>query len=328
VRLTLEAAPMKAWFLATFLSVTLLAAAAMPAHAAGPKQYPYEIVTTVGMVSDIARQVAGDKANVSGLMGEGVDPHLYKPSRADAVRILKADVVLYVGLMLEGRMGDTFVTAARRGIQVYPVTELIDESFLLEPKEFAGHWDPHVWGDVSAWAKCTEQVAISLGEYDPTNAEYYKKLDELHAYAKKVIGSIPKEQRVLITAHDAFNYFGRAYGIEVRGIQGLSTESEAGVNDIKHLIDYIVQHNVRAVFVETSVSDKNVRALIEGAQARGHDIKIGGSLFSDAMGKTGTYEGTYIGMLDHNATTIARALGGDAPTRGMNDKLGEDAKSH
>jgi manganese/zinc/iron transport system substrate-binding protein len=131
---------------------------------------------------------------------------------------------------------------------------------------------------------------------------------------------------VLITAHDAFNYFGRAYGIEVRGIQGLSTESEAGVNDIKHLIDYIVEHNVRAVFVETSVSDKNVRALIEGAKARGHDVIIGGSLFSDAMGKTGTYEGTYIGMLDHNATTIARALGGEVPARGMNDKLGEEAK--
>lgn len=324
---------MKAGLLATVLSITLLIAAAVPAHAQ-PKQYPYEIVTTVGMVSDIARHVAGDKANVAGLMGEGVDPHLYKPTRNDAQRILKADVVLYVGLMLEGRMGDTFVTAARRGIQVFPVTELIDEAFLLEPEEFAGHWDPHVWGDVSAWAKCTQQVAISLGEYDPANADLYKKnaeayikhLDELHAYAKKAIASIPKEQRVLITAHDAFNYFGRAYGIEVRGIQGLSTESEAGVNDIKKLIDYIVEHNVRAVFVETSVSDKNVRALIEGAQARGHDVKIGGSLFSDAMGKTGTYEGTYIGMLDHNVTTIARALGGDVPTGGMQDKLGKKSE--
>ncbi len=300
------------------------------AGATAPPSYPYRVVTTCGMVTDIVRQVAGDKATVEGLMGEGVDPHLYKPTRNDVAKILAADVVFYSGLMLEGRMTDTFIKAARQGRIVHAVTELIDESYLLEPPGMAGHWDPHVWMDVKAWSKAVEAVGKALGEYDPTNAASYaanadacrEQLTALDEYVRQVIASIPAERRVLITAHDAFNYFGRAYGIEVLGIQGISTESEAGLNDINRLVDLIVTRGISAVFVESSVSDKNVTALVEGAKSRGHEVTIGGRLFSDAMGAPGTYEGTYIGMIDHNATIIARALGGEAPERGMNGKLG------
>ena len=174
-----------------------------------------------------------------------------------------------------------------------------------------------------------EAVANSLSEYDPSNAQTYSKnaaryneeLKKLHEYAKRCIASVPEHSRVLITAHDAFNYFGRAYGIEVRGIQGISTESEAGLEDIRQIVDLIVSRDVQAVFVESSVSRKNVLALVEGASARGSKVRIGGELFSDAMGHSGTYEGTYVGMLDHNATVITRALGGEAPEGGMNSRL-------
>lgn len=286
---------------------------------------PIQIIATTGMVADITREVAGENAVVTSLMGEGVDPHLYKPTAADAKAIVSADMVFYSGLMLEGRMSDTFFKAARMGKLVYPVTELIDETFLLEPPEFEGHWDPHVWMDVSAWAQAVDAVAVALCEQDEANCEEYKanaaryktKLDSLHTYAISAIGSIPENRRVLITAHDAFNYFGRAYGIEVVGIQGLSTESEAGIEDVNRLVNMLVDNDITAVFVESSVSDRNVNALIEGAAAKGHTVKIGGRLFSDAMGQTGTYHGTYIGMLDHNITTISSALGGNAPEGGF-----------
>jgi manganese/zinc/iron transport system substrate-binding protein len=226
-------------------------------------------------------------------------------------------------------MSDTFVKVADSGKRVFQVTKLIDESFLLEPPEFAGHADPHVWMSVPGWMKAVEAVAKSLGEYDPPNAAYYQQnasaylaeLKKLDDYARVSIGSIPKESRILITAHDAFNYFGREYDIDVRGIQGISTESEAGLQQINALVALIVNQKVKAVFVETSVADKNIRALADGAAARGAKVKIGGSLFSDAMGAPGTYEGTYIGMIDHNVTTITRALGGNAPEKGMQGKL-------
>jgi manganese/zinc/iron transport system substrate-binding protein len=286
---------------------------------------PIQIIATTGMVADITREVAGEHAVVTSLMGEGVDPHLYKPTAADAKAIVSADMVFYSGLMLEGRMTDTFFKAARMGKLVYPVTELIDETYLLEPPKFQGHWDPHVWMDVSAWSQAVEAVAVALCEQDETNCEVYKanakkyqaKLLNLHAYAIASIASIPKDRRVLITAHDAFNYFGRAYGIEVVGIQGLSTESEAGIQDVNRLVNMLVDNGITAVFVESSVSDRNVNALIEGAAANGHTVTIGGRLFSDAMGQTGTYKGTYIGMLDHNITTISTALGGNAPEGGF-----------
>lgn len=303
---------------------------ALTGHAA-PGKLPrnYTIVTSCSMVTDIVREVAGTNARVVGLMGEGVDPHLYKPTRDDVARLLKADVVFYSGLMLEGRMTDTFLKVARRGTPVFAVTELMDEKFLLEPPEFAGHVDPHVWMDVGGWIQAVEVVSRSLGQVDPDHAADYRQnasryvaqLNLLNDYAKKSLGSIPSERRVLITAHDAFNYFGRAYGIEVRGIQGISTESEAGVADINKLVDLLVSRKVPAIFVESSVSDKNIKALVEGCRSRGHTVKIGGQLFSDAMGRPETYEGTYIGMLDHNITLITRALGGQAPERGLNGRL-------
>lgn len=290
---------------------------------------PYTIVTTCGMVTDIVRQVAGEHAKVVGLLGEGVDPHLYKPTRDDVVQLTRADVVFYSGLMLEGRMTDVFLKISRRGTPVFAVTDRLDEKFLLEPEEFQGHTDPHVWMDVAGWSAAVEAVGKALGEVDSAHAadytantqRYLKELAALDAYAKKALASIPAERRVLITAHDAFNYFGRAYGIEVRGIQGISTESEAGVADINRLVDFIVARKIPALFVESSVSDKNIRALVEGCHSRGHEVVIGGQLFSDAMGATGTYEGTYLGMIDHNVTLITRALGGEAPARGLNGKL-------
>jgi manganese/zinc/iron transport system substrate-binding protein len=286
------------------------------------------IVATTGMVADITRQVAGDHGKVVALMGEGVDPHLYKPTAADARLIMNADMIFYSGLLLEGRMTDTFLKAARIGKVVFPVTELIEETYLLEPPEFQGHWDPHVWMDVSAWSKAVSAVASALCEQDPDNCNDYKnnaekyneKLTKLHKYAISAISSIPRDQRILITAHDAFNYFGRAYDIEVVGIQGLSTESEAGIEDVNRLVNMLVDRGITSVFVESSVSDRNVNALIEGAASKGHQVKIGGRLFSDAMGLAGTYEGTYVGMLDHNITTITKGLGGDVPEKGFASK--------
>ncbi|MEE2820057.1 MAG: zinc ABC transporter substrate-binding protein [Planctomycetota bacterium] len=304
--------------------------------AVGAVKEPLEVVTTTEMVADITKHVAGEHANVQALMGEGVDPHLYKPTAADAKVILGADVIFYSGLMLEGRMADTFFKAARMGKVVYPVTELLDETYLLEPEEFEGHWDPHVWNDVAAWSKAVEAVAEAFCEQDPDNCEaykanakaYQKELAELNAYVQKVLSTIPKDKRVLVTAHDAFNYFGRAYDVEVLGVQGLSTESEAGIEDVNTLVDVLFDRNIDAVFIESSVSDRIIKALIEGAKAKGHTVRIGGTLFSDAMGASGTYEGTYIGMIDHNATIIAQSLGGSAPEKGLNGRLSFDHAGH
>lgn len=288
----------------------------------GAEGQPYRIVCTVGMITDVVRNVAGDYAEVEGIIGEGVDPHLYKPTRGDVVRLSQADVVFYNGLLLEGKMTDVLVRVASTGKPVKAVTEAILEEtdYLMEKDDGSEHTDPHVWMDVSGWLRAVPVVAETLAAYDPEHAEVYRanadsymtELRALDAYAKAAMATIPEGQRVLVTAHDAFNYLGRAYGIEVRGIQGVSTESEAGVRDLEDLVDFIVDRKIPAVFVETSVAEKNVRALVEGSQARGHDVEIGGSLFSDAMGQPGTYEGTYIGMIDHNVTTITNALGGEA----------------
>ncbi|MGE3408007.1 MAG: metal ABC transporter solute-binding protein, Zn/Mn family [Pirellulales bacterium] len=287
------------------------------------------IVTTVSMVTDIVGQVAGDKCEVVGLLGEGTDPHGYKPTRNDVKQLEEASLVFYSGLMLEGRMQDAFTRVARSGKPVYAVTEALDEKYLREPPEFAGHYDPHVWMDVQAWSQCVGFVAKTLGEFDASNAasyhenaeKYQQELVRLDEYVRKVISSIPPEQRVMVTAHDAFGYFGRAYDIEVESAQGITTESEPGVDDINQLVDLMVNRKVKAIFVESSVAEKNIRAIVEGAANRQWTVTVGGELFSDAAGAPGTYEGTYIGMIDHNATTIARALGGEAPERGLNEKL-------
>jgi manganese/zinc/iron transport system substrate-binding protein len=289
--------------------------------------YPYRIGATVGMVGDIARLVAGDKGEVTFIIGAGVDPHVYNPTRSDVATLLRSDIIFYSGLLLEGQMSDVLQKISRKR-PVFAVTELLQDDYLINDAASAHH-DPHVWMDVGGWIKAVEVVAEALVEFDPSNASYYQEnatnylaqLEKLDAYARKAIASIPEKQRVLVTAHDAFNYMGRAYGIEVMGIQGISTESEAGLKDINRIVDQLVSRGIPAVFVETSVSEKNVRALIEGARSRGHEVTIGGSLFSDAMGPAGTYEGTYIGMIDHNVTVITRALGGQAPLAGMQGRL-------
>lgn len=287
------------------------------------------VVASTGMVADLVRAVAGDRAEVSALMGEGVDPHLYKPTRSDTARLLRADAVFVNGLLLEGKMTDAFARLRDSGKTVVAVGETLPEDRLLSPPDFQGAHDPHVWMDAALWARTLPAVRNAMARLDPEGADTYarnaeaygKQLQDLDAYARRVLGSIPANARVLVTAHDAFNYLGRAYGIEVRGIQGISTESEAGLKAIEGLVSLLADRRVPAVFPETSVSDRNVHALVEGAAAQGHTVTLGGALFSDAMGAPGTYEGTYIGMIDHNVTTIARALGGQAPASGFQGKL-------
>ncbi len=291
--------------------------------AGGGSAKPLDVVVTVGMIADITRKVAGDRATVSALMGEGVDPHLYKPSPGDIRQLSQADLVLYSGLLLEGRMVDVLVKMAARRPTV-AVTERIDPSLLREPPEFAGHADPHVWFDVSLWMKAVERARDALIERDPAGKElfeknaaaYLKELETLHGWCKNELARVPRERRVLITAHDAFGYFGRAYDIEVRGIQGVSTDSEASVGQINELVSLIVSRKISAVFVESSVPAKTIQALVEGCKSRGHEVRIGGELFSDAMGKDGTPEGTYIGMVRHNVNTIVAALLGESAGAG------------
>ncbi|MFG0274804.1 MAG: metal ABC transporter solute-binding protein, Zn/Mn family [Phycisphaerales bacterium] len=307
------------------IGVSALFLGARPA----PAEPGFTVVCTIGQIADITRQVAGDRAEVIGLLGPGVDPHLYKLTRSDVGQLRAADLVFYNGLLLEGKMIDALVRLASSGKPVHAVTESIDEENLLTPEAFAGAYDPHVWMDPQAWAKAVEQVRDRLIAFDPAGEAAYRGnagayLDELaalDAYAERVLATVPADRRVLVTAHDAFNYFGRRFGFEVLGIQGISTESEAGVREIESLVNVLVERGIPAVFVETTVSQRNIKALIEGARSRGHEVVIGGSLFSDAMGAGGTYEGTYLGMLDHNVTTIAPALGGAPPARGWKGRL-------
>ena len=282
----------------------------------------YQVVCTVGMITDIVKNVTREYAQVDSVIGEGVDPHVYKPTRGDVVRLTQADVVFYNGLLLEGKMTDLLDSLATSGKKVKSVTEAIleDTDYLVDKPDGSGQTDPHVWMDVSGWKRAVFVILATLIDFDPTNAEIYKsnaatyieKLSALDNYVKAAMSTIPETKRVLVTAHDAFQYMGRAYGIEVRGVQGVSTESESGVHDLEELVDFIVGREIPAIFFETSVADKNVLALVEGARACGHDLLIGGSLYSDAMGQPGSYEGTYIGMIDHNVTTIVNALGGVA----------------
>lgn len=289
-----------------------------------------KVVATVGMVADIVREVGGEHVTVEQICGSGVDPHLYKATRDDVATMSSADVIFYSGLMLEGKLTDTLIKLANKKT-VVAVTKNLKEDHLLEPDDFAGHYDPHVWMDVSEWSNCVATVIETLVEYDPEHAEDYRKnanrfeeeLKLLHEYGKTSLASIPEGKRVLVTSHDAFNYLGRAYGLEVQGVQGISTESEAGLQRVNELVDMLVERNVEAVFIESSVPRKSIDSLLEGVRSKGHEIKVGGELFSDAMGAEGSYEGTYVGMLDHNITTITRALGGTAPEKGLNGKLTE-----
>ncbi len=291
-------------------------------------QAPLQVVATTGMIADAARQVGGDQVEVRGLMGPGVDPHAYRQTRSDIVAMTRADLVLWHGLYLEAQMEGFFHNLAEKR-SVVAVAEGIDPANLRAHDDYADKYDPHVWMTPDLWRDVVAEVQEALTEARPEAAETFAAnaeahltdLDRLTAYAQQTLGSVPEHNKVLVTAHDAFGYFGDSFGFEVLGIQGISTQSEAGLNRIGELVDLLVDRQISAVFVESSVSDRSMRALIEGAAAKGHEVKVGGELFSDAMGEAGTYEGTYVGMLDHNITTIARALGGDVPTAGMDAKL-------
>ncbi|WP_424831756.1 metal ABC transporter solute-binding protein, Zn/Mn family [Ruegeria sp.] len=309
----------------SFLTV-LAFAAALPFTAWA--QEPLKVVATTGMIADAARQVGGDQVDVKGLMGPGVDPHAYRQTRSDIVAMTRADLVLWHGLYLEAQMEGFFEDLSRKR-NVVAVAEGIDKSKLRAHDDYADKYDPHVWMSPTLWADVVAQVQNALTEARPEAADTFAQnakahlaeLEALTTYADQVLATVPESNRMLVTAHDAFGYFGASYGYEVMGIQGISTQSEAGLNRIGELVDTLVDRQISAVFVESSVSDRSMRALIEGAAAKGHNVMIGGELYSDAMGEPGTYEGTYVGMLDHNITSIARALGAEAPARGMNGKL-------
>jgi len=303
----------KKWMAAAAAFATLCAVGTAPAYAEGKK---ITAATTIGMVADLVKQVGGDRVIVTQLMGPGVDPHLYKPTSADAAKLGQADVIFYSGLMLEGRMGDLFTKLARTGKPVYPTTESVPENVLLEPAEFEGHFDPHLWFDVSIWARTVPTIVKGLSQVDPAGKEAYEKnsaalterLTRLHEWCKETAAGLPAEKRILVTSHDAYNYFGRAYGFKVVGLQGVSTVSEAALADMASLVDFIKKQGVKAIFVETSVNPAAIKRVAEDA-----GVKIGGELFSDAMGEPGQMKegfdvGTYEGMVRCNLTTIVNAL--------------------
>jgi manganese/zinc/iron transport system substrate-binding protein len=286
------------------------------------------VIATTGMIADAARQIGGTHVEVRALMGPGVDPHGYRQTRSDIVAMTRADLVLWHGLYLEAQMEEFLLDLGRRRA-VVAVAETLPRDLLLSHEDYENRFDPHVWMDPIRWQHVVTAIRDALIRVDPDHSAEYTanaeahlaQIAELADYAASVLATVPEGERVLLTAHDAFNYFGAAYGFEVLGIQGISTESEAGLVRIAELVDLLVTRQIRAVFVESSVSDRNIRALIEGAEAQGHQVAIGGELYSDAMGSPGTYEGTYIGMIDHNVTVITRALGGTAPERGMSGQL-------
>jgi manganese/zinc/iron transport system substrate-binding protein len=310
----------KVWFGLSIVLMALLAACGQPAGQPDTdlSQRKIRVVTTVGMITDIVRVVGGERVQVSGLMGPGVDPHLYKASEGNVILLAEADLIFYNGLHLEAKMAEVFEKMQGR-VKTVAVTEGIDESLLLSPEDFEGAHDPHVWFDVTLWMKAVENVRDTLAEVDPGSAELYRanaenylaELAELHEYVKAQAERVPAEQRVLITAHDAFNYFGRAYGFEVRGLQGISTATEAGAGDVKGLAELIVERKIRAIFVESSVPTRNIEAIQAAVKARRFEVSIGGELFSDAMGDWDTPEGTYVGMVRHNIDTIVNALLGE-----------------
>lgn len=271
------------------------------------------VTTTTGMIADIVRNVGKERVAVTALMGSGVDPHLYKASEGDISKLTRANIIFYNGLHLEGRMGEILERMARKKPTV-PISRTIPKEQLLDDGH--GNIDPHIWFDVTLWIKATEVVRDSLIEVDPQHREVYqqqaaaylKELEDLHRYAREQLALVPKEGRVLVTAHDAFGYFGRAYDLEVVGLQGISTDAEYGLADVQNLVALLTQRQIKAVFVESSIPKRSIEAVVQGARARGHTVAIGGELLSDAMGAAGTPEGTYVGMVRHNVQTVVSAL--------------------
>jgi len=274
----------------------------------------FRVCATTGMVADLARVIGADRVEVDALMGPGVDPHLFKASAGDVDRLRRADLILYSGLNLEGKMGDLFVQLKGQR-HVAAATEGIPPEKLLEPPELSGHYDPHVWFDVGLWAETAPAVARALAAVDPAHAAdfdaraaaYRDELERLDAEVRAAVATIPKERRVLVTSHDAFRYFGRAYDMEVTGLQGISTVSEAGVRDVQRVVDLVVARGIKAIFVETSVNDAMIQKVRQAVGERGHEVRLGGRLYSDAMGDHPP-EDTYPGMVRANVRQIVEAL--------------------
>ncbi len=270
------------------------------------------VVTTIGMIGDVAANIGGARVDVYSMMGAGVDPHLYKAKAGDLTRLSRADLILYNGIHLEAKMGDVLEKLSKTQ-NIKAIEDGISEDILIIVDQ--AH-DPHIWFDVSNWMLASKVILEALIKTDPSGETYYrknyatylKKLEDLDRYTKEKAMTIPEERRILITAHDAFNYFGRAYGFEVRGLQGISTVDEAGTSDVRKLADFIAENQIRSLFVESSVSPKSIKALQAAVKSRGWDVEIGGELYSDAMGNAGTFEGTYIGMVTHNIDTIVAGL--------------------
>ncbi len=274
------------------------------------------VVATISMITDIVENVGGDRIKVTGIIGEGVDPHLFKPTARDTQRLQDADIIFYNGLHLEVRITGTVLDKMKDKSKAIAVTDGIDRSQLRATEEFIGGYDPHVWHDVRIWMKATETVRDKLVEEDPKNAEYYQtntkeyltKLQNLHNDLLRLVSHIPLEKRVLITTHDAFGYLGKAYGFEVRGLIGVNTENEVGIADVTELASFIINRGISTMFVESSAAPHGIKAVQAAVQAKGYNVKIGGSLYADAMGTPGTSEGTYLGMMRYNVDLISNSL--------------------
>lgn len=295
------------------IGLTLLLAACGNEGEEGAKEG--NVVATTGQIGDAIKIIGGEHLQVTTLMGPGVDPHLYKATQSDLTKLDGAEAIFYNGLHLEGQMQDIFDQMAEEKT-VLAVGEQLDKSALLADEEDAALHDPHIWFDIDLWKEVVASISHTLAEEYPAYKDDFKaneeaylaQLDELKKYATNRIEEIPASQRILVTAHDAFNYFGESLRFEVRGLQGLSTDAEYGVKDVQNMVNYLVENNIKAIFIESSVSDKALKAVIEGAKEKGHDVRIGGELFSDAMGAEGTDEGTYLGMYKYNIDTIVDAL--------------------
>lgn len=296
--------------------IALLAIVACKNKSGNDANGKLKIVTTTTMITDMVQNIGGDAVEIQGLMGSGVDPHLYKASEGDVSKLFNADLVIYGGLHLEGKLVEIFEKMESRGKKTVAVADAIDPSELIGSEFFASNYDPHIWFNIGFWKKITLYTTEKLKEQDPehtdlfdkNSAAYIKKLEALEKEIKQIIETLPPEKRILVTAHDAFNYFGNAYGFEVVGLQGISTATEAGVQDVQELSSFIIEKNIKAIFVESSVPRRTIEALQSSVNAKGHDVAIGGSLYSDALGNKGTVEGTYIGMFLFNVNTIVNAL--------------------
>ena len=312
------------WSHAKLLFFIILVVFISSCNPSAKKEGPTYIVCTTGMIKDAAENIVGDKARIEALMGPGVDPHLYKATQGDLKKLQEADIIIYNGLFLEGKMGD-ILQKLKNKKKVIAMAELLPDHYYINNTKFESTFDPHIWFDVSLWKQSVQLLAQELIKSDSMNQSIFQEnaslyslqLDSLDKAVKSQINTIPANKRVLVTAHDAFAYFGRAYSISVKGLQGISTLSEFGLRDVTNLVEFIVENKIPAIYTETSVSEKAINAVLEGCRSKGHEVVIGGSLYSDAMGEEGTFEGTYLGMVNSNVEKIVSGLS-------MNSKVNKD----